>query len=391
MTQQSSPEISVSRPARIIALAVTVTTCVTATAAALVYATDIFLILFLAILFAVFLTHSSAWLSRKMGLPYLWCLAGVVSTLLVSAGASVVLFGAQIDQQLSGLDKRLDQAQDKLQDLSDQYPSLKSILSTTPFIRDALKKSDTRSSESSAPKEDATDDAKGNPEDHSQQPTSARQQALSRVAGTAATAVSNIFQTAFGLVVNSVLIFFVVLFLATNPQSYRDGVVTLFPVKSRERSREVLDMMGDSLWKWLVGRFGSMLITGAGAGLLLMLLEVPMAITVGLATGLMTFVPNIGSVISLTLAMLLALPEGVVTVQLVFAGYVGLQIIESYVITPLIQQKQVSLPPALLISCQAVMGVLFGFLGAAVASPFLAAAKTGIEEAYVKDVLGDSE
>jgi predicted PurR-regulated permease PerM len=65
----------------------------------------------------------------------------------------------------------------------------------------------------------------------------------------------------------------------------------------------------------------------------------------------------------------------------------ALQLIESYVVTPLIQQRQVSLPPALLIAFQVVMGVLFGFLGAAVASPLLAAAKIGIEESYVKDIL----
>ena len=53
----------------------------------------------------------------------------------------------------------------------------------------------------------------------------------------------------------------------------------------------------------------------------------------------------------------------------------------------MIQQKQVSIQPALLIAFQAVLGLLFGFLGAAVASPLLAATKVGVEEAYIKDVL----
>lgn len=75
----------------------------------------------------------------------------------------------------------------------------------------------------------------------------------------------------------------------------------------------------------------------------------------------------------------------------VVVGYIALQLIESYVITPVIQQKQAALPPALLLSVQALMGVVFGFLGTAVASPLLAVAKVGIEEAYIKDFLESSE
>ena len=68
-------------------------------------------------------------------------------------------------------------------------------------------------------------------------------------------------------------------------------------------------------------------------------------------------------------------------------AFIGLQLVESCLITPLIQEQQVSLPPALLMSFQAIMGVLFGFLGAMVASPLLAASKVIVQELYVKDYL----
>ena len=152
-----------------------------------------------------------------------------------------------------------------------------------------------------------------------------------------------------------------------------------------------MNEVGDTLWRWLLGRFGSMLVTGIGAALLLWLIGVPMAFSLGIMTGLLTFIPNIGAAIALALAMLFALPQGTTTAALVLPAYLGLQLVESYVVTPLIQKRQVEIPPALLISFQAVMGVWFGILGAAVASPLLAALKVSIERLYVEDVLEAEE
>jgi predicted PurR-regulated permease PerM len=112
-----------------------------------------------------------------------------------------------------------------------------------------------------------------------------------------------------------------------------------------------------------------------------------MAGTLGILTGLLTFVPNIGAAIALLLAVMLALPQGTGTVAAVVVGYMVVQLVESYVVTPLIEQKAVSLPPALVIAFQAVMSVLFGFVGAVVASPVLAAGKTIVEMLYIEDHL----
>lgn len=396
MKDSTEHDSHLQQPARIIGIAVAVTTAVVTTAAALVLATEIFLILFLAMLFGVFLNRCSAFVSGKTGVDYGWCLGGVTLLLVSLIAGGIILFGAQLDHQLSGASKRVDEARTKLQSVAEDYPTLKSVLSSTPILRDLVaedsesgsnSQEQARSQESSSADEQSTSTHE-KPEGERSSPGGG---AIANAAQTAASAVTKIFQTTFGLLVNSALIFFVGLFLATSPTTYRDGFVKLFPKLRRERVTEVLNMMSDSLWHWLIGRFGSMLATGVGAGLLLWLLGVPMAITAGFATGLLTFIPNIGGLLSLTLALLLALPDGFGTVQMVFLGYMVLQLVESYLVTPLIQQKQVSLPPALLISFQAVMGVLFGFLGAAVASPLLAATKTLVQEAYIKDVLNGAD
>jgi predicted PurR-regulated permease PerM len=72
---------------------------------------------------------------------------------------------------------------------------------------------------------------------------------------------------------------------------------------------------------------------------------------------------------------------------MVVGVYLGVQTLESYAITPLIQQERVSLPPALIISMQLLMGVLFGVLGLALATPMAALGLTLVREAYVQRYL----
>jgi predicted PurR-regulated permease PerM len=63
------------------------------------------------------------------------------------------------------------------------------------------------------------------------------------------------------------------------------------------------------------------------------------------------------------------------------------QAIETYLVTPLIQQEKVSLPPALVIGAQLLMGVLFGILGLALATPLAALTLTLASGLYVHDYL----
>jgi predicted PurR-regulated permease PerM len=135
----------------------------------------------------------------------------------------------------------------------------------------------------------------------------------------------------------------------------------------------------------------TMAITGSATGAILWILGVPLPFMMGLITGLLAFIPNIGGLIAVTLASLLALPQGLSTVAWVIGLYCAMQLVESYVLTPLIQKRQVSLPPALLIGFQAFMGLVFGFLGLMVASPLLAVGMVVVNQLYVKDALGDDD
>lgn len=378
--------ISIDLSSSIIALAV-----VLILAATFTLASQIILILFLGVLFGVFLTKLSRSVASRLHVSYSGALGTVVSTMLLVMVSATAFFFVQINQQIEQASGKIDEGMAELQTLIGKYPAIKSTLATTPFLSQAIgvQQSETTGSEKRTEDEGRSNDevSESDEGNESIEPAGIQLDNIPKPITQTAGKLSQMFTTTLGLVINSLLIFFVGLFLATSPAMYRDGVVCLVPTRKRERVSEVLDSTSDVLWRWLIGRFGSMLATGIGAFLLLLILGVPMAGTLGVLTALLTFVPNIGAAVALALATLFALPQGTATVGYVIGGYVALQLVESYAVTPLIQQKAASLPPALLIAFQAIMGVLFGFIGAAVASPLLAAGKTLVEMLYVKDCL----
>jgi predicted PurR-regulated permease PerM len=186
------------------------------------------------------------------------------------------------------------------------------------------------------------------------------------------------------------VIYFIGLFLAINPQLYRDGFAMLFRSQDRDKVATVMNKMGESMFNWLNGRLLSMLITGTGTAIALAILGVPMPMTVGVITGFLTFVPNIGAIISLALAILLALSQGPEIVIWVIIVYAALQLVESNIVTPIIQQKKTSIPPALLLAFQLIMAALTGFLGVMVATPLLAASITLVQEVWIEEVIEGS-
>jgi predicted PurR-regulated permease PerM len=73
----------------------------------------------------------------------------------------------------------------------------------------------------------------------------------------------------------------------------------------------------------------------------------------------------------------------------VVALYLGVHLIEGYVLVPLVQRRAAHLPPALTLSAQVILGVLAGFLGLLLATPLVAAVFVLVRTIYVEDMLGD--
>lgn len=177
------------------------------------------------------------------------------------------------------------------------------------------------------------------------------------------------------------------LYVASQPDLYRRGLLRLVPVRGRARADEVLREIAEVLRWWLLGTLASMTVVGVLTTVGLWWLGVPLALTFGLLAALLTFIPNIGPFISVLPPLVLALADEPIQAAYVAALYLAIQTVESYAVTPLIQRHTVALPPALTITAQVALGVLAGGIGLAVATPLTAAAMTAVRMLLVEDQL----
>ena len=193
--------------------------------------------------------------------------------------------------------------------------------------------------------------------------------------------------TVLGAIGNVVVVLFLGLFLAIEPRLYRDGALRLFPPARRERVGQVLDEAGEKMKWWLVGRFITMVIVGVTTSVGLKLLDVPLALVLGLIAGLLNFVPYIGPIVAAVPAVLFAASTDMRQAGWVVLLFLAIQTVEGYVLTPLIDRRMVSEPPALSLASQLVLGMLAGTLGVMFASPLTVIGLLFVERFYVEDAL----
>lgn len=310
----------------------------------------VLLVVFAGVLFAIFLRGLAEALSARTRLSPGWALTAVVVTLVGALGAGGWLLAGDIAAQLDQLARDLPRALQSFRDTISRYEWGRALVAATPSIEDVM-----------------TGDV------------------VARTTGVA----SRTLGVTVGAIVNLVIVVFVGIYVAADPGLYARGIVRLVPPARRERTGEVLGALRDTLQAWLIGKVAVMTLVGVLTGLGLWLLGLPLALTLGLLAGLLEFIPYFGPVLAFGPAVLLALTQSPTLALYVGALYVVVQSLESYVFTPLVQQRAVALPPALTIAAQILLSVLFGALGLLLASPLTAAAFVLVKMLYVEDVLGD--
>ncbi|WP_416674670.1 AI-2E family transporter [Egbenema bharatensis] len=202
------------------------------------------------------------------------------------------------------------------------------------------------------------------------------------------TGLPGTFADTLGILANVLFIVFIGIFIAFDPGLYRTGIISLIPPTGRQRAHEVIDSLIDGMQAWLLGRVISMIVIGIVVGVGLSLLGIPLAPALGVLTGLLEFIPIVGPVFSAFPAILIAFTQDIMQAVYVAIFFLVAQQLEGNVLTPIVQQKTVSLPPALTLTAVLVMGFLFGPLGVLVATPLAAAILILVKMLYIEDVLG---
>ncbi|MGK2908301.1 MAG: AI-2E family transporter [Sphingobium sp.] len=186
--------------------------------------------------------------------------------------------------------------------------------------------------------------------------------------------------TAVGAVTSLVMMLVLAIFIAIEPKLYERGVAWMLPINKREQFYSVADKMGWTLRRLMAGRLIGMLVEGVGVWMLLAVGGVPMAALLGVLTGILAFLPNIGAIISGALIILVGFSGGVDSGLYALGVYLAVQIIDGYLIVPMVAKRAVDLAPALVLGAQILFGALFGILGLALADPIVAMIKVYLEE-----------
>jgi predicted PurR-regulated permease PerM len=194
----------------------------------------------------------------------------------------------------------------------------------------------------------------------------------------------------FGLFVDVLIIVFLGLFFAYAPQAYINGLVALIPAAQRLRARDVLSATGQALRLWLAGQFASMVTIGSISWIGLSLLNVPLALGLAFLAFLFEFIPVIGPVIAAIPAILVGLSISPLLGLWVTLLYVGIHLIESYAVVPLLQRWAVHVPPALTVIGIVIFGGLFGWMGVVLATPLMVTTIVWVKKIYLESVLKEN-
>lgn len=169
------------------------------------------------------------------------------------------------------------------------------------------------------------------------------------------------------------------LFVAIEPKIYERGLQWMVPIEQRDEFALTIARMARTLRVLLAGRLAGMLFEGVLTWILLWIAGVPMALLLGIITGILAFIPNIGAFASGVLMVAVGFSAGPDQGFWAIIIYFSVQTFDGYVLIPLVARRTVDLPPALTLSAQILASTLFGVMGLALADPMVAMIKVALE------------
>jgi predicted PurR-regulated permease PerM len=308
---------------------------------------DMLLAAFGAVLVALLLRGLAQALSRTTHIPESWAVAPVVLALLAAVLAAFWLFGSQIATQFDLL----------AQDLPERISALQRELALTAWGGWFIDRA------------------------HEMNLTSA----TSQIAGY----VAALFGSVFRSIAYVAVALFAGVYLSAQPDRYRGAMLRLVPSARRERYAEVLDLIGITLRRWIIGQAVTMAVVGTLTAVGLWSLGVGAPLALGLIAGMLAFIPYVGPILASMPGILMAVAEGPMLAVYTTALYGAVHFVEGNLVTPLVQAEAIKLPPLLILFAALGFGVLLGPVGVLLAAPLTVVLLMAVNTLYLEDVLGE--
>jgi predicted PurR-regulated permease PerM len=326
--------------------------------ALLIRTIDVLIIVFLAIILAVYLDAVSGFLQRRAGVPRYVGLGAAVALTIGALVGVIFLIVPAVASQVQDLIANLPQF------LSELDQSIDRLFRSIPVLRRGV-------TEGGGPGLLAT--------------------SLNELVGVLRGAVVPYLKGGIELIIEVVSVFVMALYLARNPSIYVEGLVALVPPERRTLARVILYDLKLTLHAWVVGQLIAMLLLAVLTTLGLWLLGIPYFLAFGVFAGVAAIVPFFGTLFSTLIPALFALGvAGLGKAIAVTLLGIGVHLIEANFVAPVVMERQVNLPPVITIAGVLLIGKLFGLAGLIVAVPILAFVMVLIRHILMGEVYGDT-
>jgi predicted PurR-regulated permease PerM len=320
---------------------------------------DILLVLFLAVILAIYLNSLTDLLHRRLGIPTpLGLVLGVGATMGALVGV-ILLIAPPVTAQVQDLLTNLPRY------LASLDTNLNEFIGSIPVLRRSV-----------------THGADGQP--------GVLATALSEILGFLRGAAVPYLKGGVEVLIEGVSVLVMAIFLARHPEVYSDGVVSLAPPRRRPLTRAILRDLNVTIRAWVIGQIIAMVLLAALTTVGLWALGMPYFLAFGVFAGVAAIVPFFGVLLSTLLPVLFALGAfGVTKALLVGALGVVVHLIEANFVAPVVMERQVNLPPVITIAGVLLIGKLFGLGGLIIAVPILALVMILVRHILLGEVYGD--
>jgi predicted PurR-regulated permease PerM len=185
-------------------------------------------------------------------------------------------------------------------------------------------------------------------------------------------------------IVDVVIIFVVAFWLLKDGDKLRRGLLSILPGRLQVNVDFALDAVGVVIGGYVRAQLVLGMIIGLLAGVGCAIIGVPFPLVVGLAAGVFELIPIVGPFVGGAVAMLLAftVSPGLALATLVL--FLGIHIIEGYVLAPRIQARFVQLHPLIALLALFAGIQAGGFLGALFAVP-----AASLIAVFIRAAIGD--
>jgi predicted PurR-regulated permease PerM len=187
-----------------------------------------------------------------------------------------------------------------------------------------------------------------------------------------------------GVLVDVAIVMVVAFWLLKDGQRLRAGLLSVLPAPARVHTEFGLEALEVVIGGYVRAQLLLAVLIGTLAGVGCGLLGVPYPLVVGLVAGIFELIPIVGPFLGGAVALLLAATVSPVLVAATVGLFLGIHVVEGYVLAPRIQARFVQLHPLIALLALFAGVEVGGFLGALFAVPVASLAAV-----FVRTAVGD--